>query len=136
MRDVQASNPQLCVRLTWPKAGGPPVDLSGRISAENSTAYDAAVARLIAENSLVQKDLRPEQRDMPVSLEAMRAGYASVREAMSARYDVAVIAKLNEAGVATLEPGLACAGSIELLARTLMLPPDVAASVMRNLIRD
>jgi len=139
LRELQAQDPRLCLRLAWQSAG-PPFDVGAQLSPAVASAYEAAVARVLSENRLTvladSKQVRPA--DPPESHappEVSYAAYRAIVDRLQPRFGP-VADKLRTAEVASLDPALACNATIALLEQSLAQPPAVARSLASNFLRD
>jgi hypothetical protein len=130
---LRASDPARCVRMAWPQVPAEPFDPSPRLSPPVNLAYEQAVARLVAENtvSAVQGAWKAEAG---ASLTEVQAGLDEVRKATAEKHGEAAT-QLHTIAVAEMDPVAACAATSELIARTLKLDPRVARAILKQLLK-
>ena len=136
LRELRNADPVLCVGYAWPAAGGRPIDLQSRIGADAARAYqDALVALIVQASTRTPAQPRPVQAAGSNPLQEMQRAYAEIRDSMEPAHGRELMRQLHTREVREFDATQACEASIELLERTLALPPQVARRLGTAMLR-
>lgn len=134
MQELRAAQPELCVRLAWPRAGAP-FDVVPHLSPATAAAYEAALAEIVARADLShgahERYVQQNPDNAGVGVNELQAGFVPVREKLQAVHGD-IVRKLWTPEVVGIEPGAACDMSIALYAETLAQEPRLSHSLLRN----
>jgi hypothetical protein len=135
LQELQASDPQKCVRMAWRNAGGAPFDISGLVRPEVMRGYEEAVAAMIRQDSVrsaMPSEWKPEEM---AGTAEMTSAYVEVSRSLLGRHEPTLAASLPTPAITRFDPAAACAATRELLSRVLVQRPPVARSLVRELLR-
>jgi len=137
LRELNASDPALCVRLAWPSAG-PAFDTGGRLSAPVAAELEAAIAEVIARSDQSYGASAQWEKDDPASgpfpLDQLQLGYRAIREELESRHGD-IVGRLHTRDIRQLDPVQACPATIDLFTRALQQEPRMARSLLGNMLR-
>jgi hypothetical protein len=137
LRELQASEPALCVRLAWPKAG-PAFDATAHLSQPTAAAYEAAVAEVIARSdlnaALRSRWVLDDPANGPLSDQDLEQGHRTMHAQLEERHGK-VIGRLVTDAVRQVDPGHACAATIALFTHCLQQEQRLARRLLASLLR-
>ena len=135
LKELQASDPQKCVRMAWRHAGGAPFDPTGLVRPEVMKAYEEAIATMVRQDSVTSgapSEWKPEEM---AGTREMTDAYVEISRSLLARHEPTLAASLPTPAITRFDPAAVCAATRELLGQVLVQRPPLARSLVRELLR-